>query len=280
VLNDKVRAAVVNIICTTQTAGPFNSISASGVLIDSRGIILTNAHVGQYFLLKDYPTPNFVNCIVRTGSPAYPRYTAKLLYLPPEWIAENAQKINAEEPTGNGAHDYALLLITGTVSSSVPMPASFPSLAISTDIPDEKQGVFMAAYAAGFLGGINVSENLYESSAFANVGDLFTFDANTLDLFSVGGTILSQHGSSGGAVTDQNGVLLGLIVTATDAADTASRDLRAISTPYIIHDFITQTAGTPLPSYLAGDVAAEANTFNSVTAPSLTQTLVKAIEQH
>src|SRR3989344_252919 len=55
-LNEQVRAAVVNILCITGSGGPLNSISGSGVIIDPRGIILTNAHVAQYFLLKNYPT--------------------------------------------------------------------------------------------------------------------------------------------------------------------------------------------------------------------------------
>lgn len=276
-VTDRVRDAVVNIICTTKSSGPFGSISASGVFIDSRGIILTNAHVGQYFLLKDYPSQDFVSCVIRTGSPAYPRYTARLLYLPPVWIAKNASKITSSDPTGNGEHDYALLQITGTVSPTIPLPAAFPALPISVDPPVGSQKTVLAAYPAGFLGGITISENLYETSAIATVGDLFTFDANTLDLFSVGGTVLSQHGSSGGAVTDLNGVLLGLIVTATDATSTAARDLRAISTPYIIRDFVQETGGTSLKTYLSGDIDAEASAFNTATAPTLTAELVQAL---
>jgi hypothetical protein len=247
-------------------------------MIDSRGIVLTNAHVGQYFLLKDYPLPGFVNCIIRTGSPATPKYTAKLLYLPPTWIAQNAAKINSEEPTGDGQHDYALLLITGTVNASTPLPSTFTSLPISVDTPNEKEQVFLAAYPAGFLGGITVAKDLYQSSTYATVGDLYTFAANTLDLFSVGGTILSQHGSSGGAVTNTDGVLMGLIVTATDAPSTDARDLRAISTPYIIHDFIQETHGTSLQAFLEGDVQAEADAYNANTAPSLTTELVNALQ--
>lgn len=157
------------------------------------------------------------------------------------------------------------------------MPTSFPALPISVDPPQESQQTILAAYPAGFLGGITITKDLYASSAIATVGDLFTFNANTLDLFSVGGTILSQHGSSGGAVTDLNGVLLGLIVTATDATTTATRDLRALSMPYIIGDFVTQTGGTSLDSYLSGDVNAEANAYDANTAPALIQQLEHAL---
>lgn len=276
---EAVREAVVNIICTTKTGGSFNSISGSGVMIDGRGVILTNAHVGQYLLLGDYPEPGFVNCVIRTGNPAYPRYTADLLFLPPSWIATNAAKITESDPTGNGEHDYALLRVTGAVSSSTQIPLSLPHLAISVAPPGENQDVFLAGYAAGFLGGIAISNNLYESSSQSTVGDLFTFASSTLDLFSVGGTVVAQKGSSGGAVTDTDGILIGLIVTATEAADTGSRDLRAISTPYIIRDF-ERESGMPLQAFLSGDLASRQAWFSSSIEPALRASLKSALGSH
>ncbi|MBI3573895.1 trypsin-like peptidase domain-containing protein, partial [Candidatus Kaiserbacteria bacterium] len=233
-LNDTVRASTINILCATLSGGPLNSISASGVIIDSRGIILTNAHVGQFFLLKDYPSPDFVQCIIRTGSPATPKYTAELLFISPSWIADNAYKINQEKPQGNGEHDYAFLRITGTVNQNIAMPARFPFLPIATNPPNTGQDVLLTGYPAGFLGGITVATNLYSASAYARVGNLYPFEdnTNTADLFSIGGSVVAQQGSSGGAVSDVNGVLVGLISTTSEAPDTASRDLQAISTPY------------------------------------------------
>src|SRR3989344_8619427 len=80
-INIETRAALVNILCTSRTG--INGISGSGIIVDSRGVILTNAHVGQYFLLRDYINPGNITCTVRIGSPAQERYTATLLYLPP-----------------------------------------------------------------------------------------------------------------------------------------------------------------------------------------------------
>ena len=277
-VTNTVRAAVVNIICVTKASGPFNSISGSGVLIDSRGVILTNAHVGQFFLLKDYPTPDFVSCVVRTGSPAYPRYTAELLYFPPSWMAKNAYKITQESPTGNGEHDWALLRITGTVNPKDSLPSSFPYLAIATYPPAQGASTILAAYPAGFLGGITVAEALYSASAFATIREVYTFGTDTVDLFSIGGTVVAQKGSSGGAVTDEKGTLTGLIVTATDAPDTASRDLRAIATSYIIRDFANEF-GSPLPVFLENDIKAEAHSFALGTAPTLTTELRQALER-
>ena len=276
-LNDKVRGAIVNIICVTKNAGPLNSISASGVIIDPRGTIITNSHVGQYLLLKDYPSAGFIECTIRTGSPAQPKYTAELLFLPPSWIADNASKINQSKPTGNGEHDYAFLRITGTVHPSIKLPTAFSFLSVSITPPEEGQTLIAAGYPAGFLGGITVQKDLYASSAITHVAELFTFNTDTIDLFSLGGSIIAQQGASGGAAVNENGALMGIIVTATDAPDTASRDLRAITTPYIIRDF-KKESGVAIDTYLNGDTAVAAQTFGSTVAPALTAQLIKAIE--
>lgn len=197
--------------------------------------------------------------------------------MPPSWIAKNAYKINQQNPTGNGEHDYAFLLVTGTVGPDIKMPSAFSSIPISVAPPSRAQKVLLAAYPAGFLGGITIAGNLYSASSYANVGDLYTFGSGSLDLFSVGGTIVSQKGSSGGAVADTDGTLLGLIVTATEASDTASRDLRAISTSYLISDF-QKESGASLSTFLSGDIAAEAKAFGLGIAPTLTQELISAIQ--
>lgn len=270
---DKVRAAVVNIICITGNGSPLESISASGVIIDPRGIILTNAHVAQHYLLKDYPTKNAISCTIRTGSPARPMYTATLLFISPSWVADNASQIMLANPSGTGEHDYALLVMTGVANNTVVPPASFPYLPIGLDNPVTGKVVQIAAYPAGFLGGLTIQKDLYETSAQTTIGTLYTFGTVTPDLFSVGGTVLSQHGSSGGAVADASGTLIGLIVTATDGEQTATRDLRALATSYLVRDFATE-AGMSLSTYLGGDILAEAAAFNRDIAPALIQKLV------
>lgn len=276
-LNEKVRAAVVNILCVTESGGPFNSISASGVMIDPHGVILTNAHVAQYFLLKDYPAPGFVDCYVRTGSPAQPKYKAELLFLPPSWIQKNAHKIDDDIPTGNGEHDYALVRITGAIKAADELPASFPYLAWTAEPPVQSQSTLIAGYPAGFLGGITIAKELYQASSVTAIRELYTFGTNTPDLFSIGGSIVAQQGSSGGAVATESGALLGLIVTSTNAPDTASRDLRALAMHYIERDFSNES-GKPLDLFLAGELDAAAHAFNTGTAPTLTQTLINVLE--
>src|SRR3989338_8847489 len=108
-LNESVRKAMVNVLCTTKSGGDLQPLSGSGIIIDPRGVILTNAHVAQYMLLKDYPVEDFITCIARSGSPAMPAYKIELLYLPENWLNENAALIQQENPLATGENDFDLL---------------------------------------------------------------------------------------------------------------------------------------------------------------------------
>lgn len=280
-VNAKTRAALVNVLCTTAGGGPLNPISGTGVIIDPRGIVLTNAHIGQFFLLRDYPIKNGVDCILRTGSPAEATYTAKLLYFPQSWLDVNAAKIIQENPTGTGEHDFSLLFITGRTNPATSLPTSFPYVEPYVgDSISAGESVLLAAYPAGFLEGATIGSNLYISSAVTAIGQVFTFnEGGGADLISVGGTILSQKGSSGGAVVAQDTLMLkGLIVTATLADTTAGRDLRAITLRHINKSLIAET-GSSLSSYLMGDMRAKADAFTLNVVPTMSRTLINILEQ-
>lgn len=277
-INADTRAALVNILCTSQTG--IHGISGSGIVIDSRGIVLTNAHIGQYFLLRNYLVPGNVDCVVRIGSPAQRMYTARLLYLPPAWIKDNASQLSAIQATGTGENDYAFLLITGRTDPSASLPSSFSSVALQTAYPDIGHEMLLAAYPAGFLSGELIEKSLYASSAVTYVTQLFSFDDNTskVDLFSIGGTVVSQAGSSGGAVVRlSDGALAGLIATATTGSSTGARDLRAITLSHIDQSLATAGKGG-IAALLAGDVNAKANEFLAQVAPGETAQLEAALK--
>lgn len=273
-LNIDTRQSIVNILCITQGAGTVRSISGSGVIIDSRGIILTNAHVGQYFLLTDYPTKGAVDCVIRTGSPATPLYRATLLYLPSAWVNENASQITAEQSVGTGENDYAFLKISSTTNPQGTLPESFKNLAMSAASPNTGDQMLVAGYPAGFLDGTTIEKNLYATTAFTVIGQLYTFnDARNVDVVSVGGTVVSQGGSSGGAVVrTYDGQLVGLIATATAGETTSSRDLRAITIGYINRSLAAAGKGG-LIELLSGDL----NKVSSDFAPTYAQERQKLI---
>ena len=278
-LNEKTRAALVNIICTTIRSGSFNPVSGSGVIIDPRGVILTNAHVAQYFLLKDYLVPNFVSCVIRTGEPARNRYKARLLYIAPQWVERNYRKITEQEPTGTGEHDFALLLITESVNPAVPLPSTYPAVALEvSEAPLRRRSeVLVAGYPAGFLGGINIQKELYPVSSIARTGRLYSFGSTTPDIISVAGSPLAQQGASGGAVIGRSGTLLGLISTASTGATTGERELFAITGAHLERSFAERNAFSITEMLGNADLAQLADEFNKNVAPQLTKLLESAL---
>lgn len=246
------------------------------MIIDPHGIILTNAHVAEYFLLQNYPAKNYMSCIIRTGNPAYPTYHAELTYISPTWVTENKSLLTESNPTGTGQYDFAFLRITDRIDGS-PLESTFPHISLGTDENIErKDSVVLVSYPAGFLGGQLVMRDLNIMSAVATVEDYFTFDTGSVDLISVPGTVLSQKGSSGGAVVNAYNKLIGIIVTSSDGKTTSDRDLRAITLGHI--DRILQSElGYSLSGFLAQDLTAFGQKFNTTTAPILTKLITNEL---
>jgi hypothetical protein len=246
-------------------------------MIDPRGVILTNAHVAQYVLLSENAQIN-LSCTIRTGSPAQGSWTAMVLYMPPVWVAAHYSELNTDKPTGTGEHDYALLLINGSANGT-PLPQQFPSLPYDTrdGIGFAGDQVLVATYPAEFVGGMQTENNLFAASSIATIGQLLTFGQSTVDAISLGGIIEAQGGSSGGAVVNPWGRLIGIVTTTTEAASTADRNLRAITLSYISSDFKAQT-GLSLSAFLAGDLASEQADFNTHTAPSLLSQYISKLQ--
>lgn len=280
-INGVVRSALVNILCMTQNGGPLEPISGSGVVIDPSGIIITNAHVAEYMLLKNFMTKDYIECVARTGSPARNTYRLELMYISPEWIDQNAHTIVEEDPTGTGEHDFALFRVTGSTNPDEKISFPVPSIPPDTGDPSEGQGILVAAYPAGFLGGVTVAKELYSASSISTIQKIYTFDLTngTADLMSVADTVVAQKGSSGGAIVNSKGSLIGLIVTATEAPNTGDRELRAITLSNINRD-LAQNAGTNLTNLLKGNAEAYARTFNTTIAPRLTAKLIQVLNEN
>ena len=277
-LNTKTRGALVNILCTSKSGGVFSPLSGSGITIDPRGVVLTNAHIGQYFLLKDYLAPGYIDCVIRTGEPAQNRYRATLLYISSEWVARNAEKISEERPTGTGEYDFALLLIDRSASPDSPLPSAFPFIPMNDTgaSVNLRELALAAAYPAGFLSGINIQRDLYPSSSVVTVGRVYSFHGKGADIFSIGGSVIAQQGSSGGAVVNQYGKLIGLIVTSSAGKTTSERNLNALSVRHIENTLQKET-GYDLPSFFSGDITAQAKNFNLEKVPDLRKKLLTAL---
>lgn len=267
-LNTTTRAALVNILCI-HSGKDLSSISGSGIIIDSRGVILTNAHIAQYVLLSEHPGMR-ISCSIRTGSPARPAWHASVLFMPTTWVTEHAKDISIQEPKSTGENDYALLYIDKSITTA-PLPETFPFIQ-----PDTREGigfpgdiVLVASYPAGFLGSLEAQNRLGALSTIATIRQLYAFsDTHNADAFSLGGIILAQNGSSGGAVVNAWGKLVGLIVTSSAGATTAERDLRALSLAHINRSIIKET-GSTLSARLSNDPVAQTAEFTRTRAQVL-----------
>ncbi len=278
VVNTEARAALVNIICSSTVRG-VRSITASGIIIDPRGIILTNAHVAQYVLLSESPSTGLA-CAIRQGSPARSLWRPEILYIPPTWVEKHAEDVTRDRSTGTGEHDYALLRIKARMDGS-PLPTSFPAV-----IPDTREGigflddqVLNVSYPAEFLASTGAQFELYPLSTVTKIQELLTFYVGSVDLISVGSTAGAQGGSSGGAIVNAWGRLVGLITTTSEGETTAERDLRGLTMSYIDRDLVKQT-GFNLSGILSGDVASKALDFKTNQAPALIELLLAQIVSH
>ena len=251
------RSALVNIICSVPAGSKLRSISGSGIIVDPKGIILTNANVSQYFLLAD----RGVSCVIRSGGPATTRYAAALIYISPAWIKENAAVLTEAEPMGNGKNDFAFLAITKSTNQDA-LPTTFPYVSLAVKAPVVSSSIVIASYAAQFIASSQISSDLFPTVVYGSIKDVFTFGTNTPDLISLGGTVAAQEGSSGGGVADENGNLVGTITTSTVTGDTSTRSLNAISASYIRADYASET-GKSLDSLLAESPSAAVDNFAS-----------------
>lgn len=265
------RNALVNIVCYAPPGSGLRSISGSGIFIDPKGIILTNAHIAQYFLLAN----RNVSCSVRSGGPATEKYAADLLYISPSWVRANAKVLTEINPSGTGEYDFALLAVSRSAFPDVPLPSLFPFVPLASTSPSAGTPVSIASYGAQFLESAQVQSFLFPTIVFGSIKDIFTFTLYSVDIFTLGGSAAAQEGSSGGGVANGKGELIGTITTSTIKGDTSSRSLNAITATYIRTEYMNETDRS-LDSLLAkplsagvGDFTAQAQELSSILSKNL-----------
>ncbi len=259
--------ALVNIYCSFSTDTYTKTTTGTGFFIDTDGVILTNAHVAQFLLLEG--VMGQAQCVIRTGNPATPQYEAELLYISPAWIRDHAQLINDAAPKGTGERDYALLYVTAALNNK-PMPGKFAALPFDTDllklnIVDTE--VFATGYPAQALVH-DITAPLVPKQATTTIGDLMTFASNYVDIFTIRGSQIGEHGSSGGPVVDAHGNAIGIISTKGDDAEFGEGSLRALSLSYIDRT-IKEETGFSLLQNISGDLPYRAQVFKDTLVPFL-----------
>jgi len=235
----RLNKALINIVCYAPPHSGLHSISGSGVIISPAGMILTNAHVAEYYLLAD----RGVSCDVRAGSPAAPAYKAEIAYIPPRWIQENATTLTQDAPMGTGERDFALLAITDATAAVPYVPLAYTS-------PSLNQSVAIASYGAQDLTASQIKSGFFSTVVLNSIKKIFTFGTSTPDVLFFEGTPAAQEGSSGGGVVDARGSLVATIVTSNVEGAIAERTLSAITALYIRAEYERETGHT-LDSLLA-----------------------------
>lgn len=260
---------LVNIQCVRQSGNKTSLTNGSGVIISSSGVVLTNSHVAQNFLLKDAG----FNCTIRRENIPLYGFTAKPLYISESWIEKNYQQIGSSVPTGTGEYDYALLLITGTTNPTAQLPR-FPDLKINVtnEFMDSGDKITVAGYPGIFSSSFEIAKNTTLKTDNVTIKNIFTLAKNSVDVVGTSDTIVAQRGSSGGGAFKDNE--LGGIIVSTNTGSNASKSVLNIITLSYINRAIKNETGKNLSSFVSGNLMLQVEDFATV-APHLTELLMR-----
>jgi S1-C subfamily serine protease len=252
--------ALVNIVCTHKDGDAVHISSGSGVVIDPKGVILTNAHVVQSLLFDETHEPT---CAVRTGNPGRNSYEAHILYMSQKWIDANKKELAHPSLVGTGEYDYALLYITPRAGYNT--PASYPFISFSTEIPTDVRD--MRVIAAGYPSEEGVLEHsanilLNQHMETVSITKLFTYGESGIDVIGLSSSTIGHYGVSGGPVVTDTGILLGIIVTKGNSEKDGPGSLRALTLSYINTMLLSETGHT-LSENIEGDIQKKAAQFKA-----------------
>jgi len=259
----------VNILCVKQSGNRTCLTTGSGVIISSSGVVLTNSHVAQYFLLKDAG----YNCTLRRENIPFYGFNAKPLYISEGWIENNSRQITNPSPTGTGKYDYALLKITGNTNPTIPLP-KFPSLKLNTSsgFLDTGDSVTVSGYPSVVTSSLDLAKNVKLKTEKIRVREIFTLGNNTIDVVASTDTNVAQRGSSGGGVF-KNNELAGIIVSTNNGSTAGKYVVNILTLDYINREIKNET-GKNLSNFVSGDLSKALEDF-SIVAPHLTQLLMR-----
>ena len=215
---DRYASAVIQVFCMT----PEEYFSASGVIVNDRGLVLTNAHVAEIM-----QKVGVQNCQARHGNPANAFASLEVVF-----SADTNAKIN---DTKVPQHDFAFLKL-------VNHREAFHVADLTLDMAPDGQTVLTLGYPSEFLEGNAAADHANLVFSLLVVDGLTNFDSDhtTADGYIFQGGIALQQGSSGTPIFDRSGNVLAIIFATTKASTTADREGVAIMTSAIDRELVKE----------------------------------------
>ncbi|RJQ37599.1 hypothetical protein C4552_00345 [Candidatus Parcubacteria bacterium] len=220
--------AVVQIFCQ----GGGKVFAATGVIVNARGLVLTNAHVVQF--VRDIGPSD---CQARHGNPASAFAGVDTVFMP-----DTGPKI---PDTDVPQRDFGFLILKDVREPFAVAP-------IATEAAAAGASLYTLGYPSEFLQGLaafnnaNLVFSILAVHGLANVDD----DEQAPDVYVFQGGIALQQGSSGTALLDQRGSVVGIIFATTQAGTTGEREGVGLITSYMDRVLRTET-GQGLLEFIA-----------------------------
>ncbi len=194
---------------------------------------MTNAHVGEVVKRSGEE-----NCQARHGNPAGRFAGIQIIF-----IADTALKISGTEVP---QRDVAFLALVGSAEPFAVAPFGLTFVERGTTL-------LTLGYPSEFLEGITTTANSNLVFSSLRVDEYVDVDNNdtTAEAYASKGGIALQQGSSGTALFQPSGHIVGLIFATTKGATTQDRQGIALTTPYIDKILRLET-GEGLVGFIAG----------------------------
>jgi hypothetical protein len=219
---------VVNFLCRTKNG---EIAVATGVFIDPRGFLITNAHVAE---------DSTGRCLIRKGSPAQNYVWAEMIFFPTDYTASATSNATLRR-------DISIWKVVESATKDS-LPSTFPSYELDASLQvQDGTKLETFSYPAELLSYSVIINSLYMVFSETDVEAHDSFFIQSVE--GVG----SQKGSSGGVLIDPyTGKLAGVIFAVSSGESKAIIDRKTYSlTPYAINETVRLQTGKNIPEYLS-----------------------------